>query len=264
MIGREPESWTDFITSFWAALDGRAFTSVASERAAGSCAFLSSLLECIVLLVKRSRAFSEESSDSVKRQGVETFVGQQFTRIWEELVKDRLRVQSNAAGKELARTFAVFESLSECKYSQGIDQFDAVLIPRPALFAAAWEPIASSVRTACSPQQAESATVGAKRFSVQLSLLKGLWEESQSAQEASWRKAVSTLICTTASVLIEQTREQLESVRRCRLRPADVTAPQRFAELLIHFSGLIFHDPDLPSVSILINVDMQRVLTACF
>lgn len=34
--------------------------------------------------------------------------------VWEELVKDRLRVQANVAGKGFARTFASLEALDEC------------------------------------------------------------------------------------------------------------------------------------------------------
>ncbi|KAL5521576.1 hypothetical protein ACEPAF_2324 [Sanghuangporus sanghuang] len=243
MIGREPETWTDFVTSFWAALDGRAFTSIAVERAAGSAAFLSALIECVILLVKRSRAFSEGTFGDDRRHGVAAFVRQQFDRVWEELVKDRLRMQGTAAGKVLARAFAALESLNE------------------SLFAAAWEPMALSITSSCSPQQTETASVNSKRFSIQISLLKGLWEESQDAKEATWTKAISTLICTTASVLIEQTGEQLESVRKCRLRPADVTAPQRLAELLSHFSSLIFGNCDLSSrIDTLMHRNIMSIL----
>ncbi|KAL5514390.1 hypothetical protein ACEPAG_2478 [Sanghuangporus baumii] len=243
MIGRDPETWTDFITSFWAALDGRVFTSIAAERAAGSAAFLSALLECVVLLVKRSRAFSEDTSDNDRRHGIAAFVRQQFNRVWEELVKDRLRMRGNAVGKVLARTFVALESLSE------------------SLSAVAWEPIALSITSSCSPQQNETASVNSKRFTTQISLLKGLWEESQNAKEAAWSKAISTLICTTASVLVEQSGEQLESVRKCRLRPADVTVPQRLAELLGHFSSLIFGNSDLSSrIDTLMHRDIMSIL----
>ncbi|KAH8103213.1 hypothetical protein DFH11DRAFT_1772348 [Phellopilus nigrolimitatus] len=61
----------DFLASFWAALDGRAFSSL--ERATSSAAFLSALLECLVLLSKRARAstngLDETEAPETRRRG---------------------------------------------------------------------------------------------------------------------------------------------------------------------------------------------------
>jgi hypothetical protein len=103
----------DFFTSFWAAIDGRALSSL--ERKAPSASFLSSLLECLAFFLRRllsgsqdHRALSRSFSDGVEpcstdlQEVADQLVRSQFTRTWEELKARRLRTDENDAGKLIA------------------------------------------------------------------------------------------------------------------------------------------------------------------
>ncbi|KAG1741443.1 uncharacterized protein EDB91DRAFT_1130453 [Suillus paluster] len=103
----------DFFTSFWAAIDGRALSSL--ERKVPSASFLSSLLECVVFFLRRLSSGSQDHGalsgsvsdilepNSTRRQDVvDELVRSQFTRIWEELKARRLRTDENDAGKLIA------------------------------------------------------------------------------------------------------------------------------------------------------------------
>ncbi|KAG1729725.1 hypothetical protein EDB19DRAFT_1641737 [Suillus lakei] len=103
----------DFFTSFWAAIDGRALSSL--ERKVPSASFLSSLLECLVFFLRRllsgsqdHAALSGSVSDGVEPNSshpqdvADELVRSQFTRIWEELKARRLRTDENDAGKLIA------------------------------------------------------------------------------------------------------------------------------------------------------------------
>jgi hypothetical protein len=105
----------DFFTSFWAAIDGRALSSL--ERKVPSASFLSSLLECLVFFLRRLSSGSQDHgalSGSVSdglvpnntrlRNLADELVKSQFTRIWEELKTRRLRTDEKDAGKLIANS----------------------------------------------------------------------------------------------------------------------------------------------------------------
>ncbi|KAF8156982.1 hypothetical protein B0H34DRAFT_711453 [Crassisporium funariophilum] len=134
---------TQFFTSFWAAIDGRALSSL--HRSANSAAFLSSLLECMVFLIKRmrndtSRAIQDQdgnASTTSPRLGgtalssdnaAAALVVEQYGRVWDELRSKRLKVEERAAARLLGKTL---EALA------GVDQ---------PLMDAAWETLAGSIR----------------------------------------------------------------------------------------------------------------------
>lgn len=112
---------TDFFVSFWAAIDGSALSSL--DRAATSAAFLSSLLECLVFLIKRIRTNTRdtavlllgtqpEGADFIDGDSrVSMLVSELFRRVWEEIVSRRLRVEEAVAGKLLAQTFVSLEQI---------------------------------------------------------------------------------------------------------------------------------------------------------
>ncbi|EJD05481.1 uncharacterized protein FOMMEDRAFT_103536 [Fomitiporia mediterranea MF3/22] len=246
IIGKEPDSWSDFLTSFWAALDGRALTSLAAERALASSAFLSALLECLILLIKRSRVFSDSTSnnDEDNRTAAKTILGQQFGRVWEELIKDRLKVQDRTAGKLFTQTFARLADIND------------------ALFAAAWDPISSSVTAALSPEHREPPSASIKRFTAQFSLLRSILNESKGLPDASsWSTKVSVLVCTAARVLLEQTDEQLGNTGKTRLRLADTTLIQRLVETLRLFGELLLRNSDLtPRIDAVMSKNISGIL----
>lgn len=128
----------DLFKSFWAAIDSRALSSL--RRSATSAAFLASLLECMVFLLKRLR--SDESRDGVDagiipRSSSETVEGlgqslvkQEFTRVWNELAVEKLKVEERAAARLLAQTL---ESLYDMNWG---------------LFNSAWSALSEAMRHA--------------------------------------------------------------------------------------------------------------------
>ena len=129
--------FTSFFNSLWAAVDGRALNSL--HRTAASAAFLSSLLECTLLLAKRLRSAEKNSSPS-DAPAASILVQSQFSRIWEELSSKRLQVEERAAGRMLSKTL------------------EDILASDPPLFNIAWETLVSGLRgsLATSPQLSSS------------------------------------------------------------------------------------------------------------
>ena len=110
---------SEFFTSFWAAVDGRALSSL--HRSATSAAFLSSLLECMVFLIKRMRSnhFRHPDPDQASITATTPDLGgpsfsisettgrlvkEQYSHIWNELCTRRLKVEERAAARLLGKT----------------------------------------------------------------------------------------------------------------------------------------------------------------
>ncbi|KAI5116021.1 hypothetical protein M0805_005027, partial [Coniferiporia weirii] len=206
----------EFLTSFWAALDGRALSSL--ERTKSSAAFLSSLLECLILLTKRLRAsIGGVNDDEGDGRDAETksVVGQQVSRVWEELVSGHLRVESEIAGKTLARTFSGLSGMDE------------------AVFSSAWDPVASTVLSVCRDQQ-----IAPSRFSLQLTLLRSLTAVVQS--DSLPGRSFSALISAVMEVLSEECELHLKTRSE-----ETVGVPRRLTDALGVFGTAVFADPAL-------------------
>jgi hypothetical protein len=92
-----------FFSSFWAAVDGRALSAL--DRTAASAAFLSALLECTALVVRRARIARDKAGNTVYGEGAEKeLVGAQYARVWEESISKRLRVEEGIAGDLVAES----------------------------------------------------------------------------------------------------------------------------------------------------------------
>ena len=134
---------SEFFTAFWAAVDGRALSSL--HRSATSAAFLSSLLECMVFLIRRMRSNLSHHSDPDRASITATtsdlggpllsnseatgrLVKDQYSRIWNELGSRRLKVEERAAARLLGKTM------------EDLGNID------PALMDAAWEAFVDGVR----------------------------------------------------------------------------------------------------------------------
>ncbi|TDL24483.1 hypothetical protein BD410DRAFT_785971 [Rickenella mellea] len=130
ILGQPEPGWVAFFDSFWASLDGRALSAL--ERGTTAAAFLGSLLECLVFLVKRSVTSSKDAQlgDGVEEQSAEIrkIIHQQIVRTWEELASRRLRLDGGVAGNVVAKTLLSLDAINE------------------ELFSAAWDPIASLVK----------------------------------------------------------------------------------------------------------------------
>ncbi|KAL0570451.1 hypothetical protein V5O48_011508 [Marasmius crinis-equi] len=106
-------SLDDFFEAFWAAVDGRALSSL--QRAAASEGFLSALLECLVFLVRRNQRASLFPEASNAEEAVKGLIRGQLERVWAELVKGTsgLKVEGRVAGGLLCRTFGELEKIDE-------------------------------------------------------------------------------------------------------------------------------------------------------
>ena len=92
-----------FFSSFWAAVDGRALSAL--DRTAASAAFLSALLECTAFVVRRVRSARDKAGNSVYSENTEKeLVRAQYTRVWEESISRKLRVEEGMAGELVAKS----------------------------------------------------------------------------------------------------------------------------------------------------------------
>ncbi|KAI3605699.1 delta 9-fatty acid desaturase [Moniliophthora roreri] len=133
----------DLFTSFWAAIDGRALSSL--QRSATSAAFLEALLECLVFLVRRiwrdrETASSGQSDSSAERisailgasdaeQGAQTLIKSQIERVWTELAGSTLKVEPKRAGVALNKVLL-----------EGLDKIDN------GLWLHAWETLSGAIK----------------------------------------------------------------------------------------------------------------------
>ena len=93
-------------------MDGRALVAVSSSRVASSTAFLSSLFDCILLLVKRSMLKMAAGSIDVDETRISEVVSAQVERMWKEITQDTLRVDTDSMGKAFANFFAGLQGVS--------------------------------------------------------------------------------------------------------------------------------------------------------
>jgi len=120
ILGHDVDSWNELLTSFWAALDGKALSSL--DRVQSSAAFLSSLMESLVYLIRRAKAAKGLQQRDVERivvlneEELRGIVSEQICRVWSEIVSKRLRVDDAEGGKILARTFASLNGVDESEY----------------------------------------------------------------------------------------------------------------------------------------------------
>ncbi|TCD68845.1 hypothetical protein EIP91_009559 [Steccherinum ochraceum] len=117
-----------FLTSFWAAVDGRALSGL--DRTEASLAFLTSLLECVVFLARRILKDPAASVllDGTAAETARSLVSDQVSKVWEEITSSKLKLDTRRAADELA------------KMLQGLQKTDE------GLFDAAWDTLTSSLK----------------------------------------------------------------------------------------------------------------------
>jgi hypothetical protein len=115
----------ELFTSFWAAIDARALSSL--DRVPASNAFLSSLLECTTFLSRRIRNSPSDLSQplllepSSQQENIDVLdelfhlVQTQYTRILEEIASMRLRLDFELAGRLLYGNLASLEQIDSSK-----------------------------------------------------------------------------------------------------------------------------------------------------
>ncbi|CAA7268465.1 unnamed protein product [Cyclocybe aegerita] len=110
-----------FFASFWAAIDARALSSL--HRIAASAAFLGSLLECMVFLVRRLR----NNDEPAHAKAAETVVREQIARVWEELSSKRLKMEERAAARMLAQTLESLFGVEEALFREAWETLERVI-----------------------------------------------------------------------------------------------------------------------------------------
>lgn len=100
-----------FFSSFWAAVDGRAFSAL--DRTSKSAAFLAALLECLVFIVRRVRSAREEVDSMYREDAEKVLVCEQYTRVWEACTSRRLRVEEGVAGELIAKSLSRLNAIDE-------------------------------------------------------------------------------------------------------------------------------------------------------
>lgn len=93
------------VTSFWAAIDGRALSGL--DRAEASLAFLSALFECTIFLARRILNDRTTSIllNGTKEETARRLVAQQVSSVWEEISTTRLKLDIEKAAEQLAKFF---------------------------------------------------------------------------------------------------------------------------------------------------------------
>ncbi|KAG5641970.1 hypothetical protein DXG03_003844 [Asterophora parasitica] len=206
----------DLFTAFWDVLASRALSSL--QRSATSTAFLSSLFECMIFLIKRVRNDARSDNAHCIFDGnlddfVQNIVREQFGKVYVNLVGKTLKVESRGAARLVAQTLL---SLNE------IDT---------ALFDTAWDTLSSSLRKAAETDPA--------LLSVFLKVL-----HDKLKHTAEPRQAASLLMST---ILHSATETCVDSIRLIRSGETDgdalsVIGVPLLVNMLVQFREGLFDD----------------------
>lgn len=120
VLGLHKNGLDQLFTSFWAAVDGRALGSLTHDRLQNSAAFLSSVLECLILLLNRLA----QDEDAAKSALSESLVHEQFDELCSALYNGRLTVQSEFAGEAMAKALARLEGFNDKSESATFSSHD--------------------------------------------------------------------------------------------------------------------------------------------
>ncbi|KAI0747035.1 hypothetical protein C8Q80DRAFT_1178930 [Daedaleopsis nitida] len=228
----------ELFISFWAAVDARVLNSL--DRVAASTAFLSSLLECLTFVVRRTISSSHEEAVSLLQGRAQTTVDidaavkgllcEQTRRTWDELSSGRLKVPGKDAGALLAKTFVLL-------YRLRVDLFDA-----------AWSVLAEDVQKAVAPAGKD----------VIPDLVPELLKQLSSSMEKGTAPgdAGGALVLEVVKAALDQCSALLE---------ADETEGRHvvsFVNILDTFGELVFADAQIgKNVDILVQSHTLRLLT---
>jgi E3 ubiquitin-protein ligase listerin len=101
--------------SFWAAIDGNALSGL--DRTAASAAFLSSLLECVVFMIRRllgdhgKLLLSDDQTDT--SEAAQELVKEQVKLAWEALSTGRLKLEPDVAAAALSKTLIELQAIND-------------------------------------------------------------------------------------------------------------------------------------------------------
>lgn len=182
---------SEFFNAFWEAVDSRALSAL--HRVAASAAFLSSLLECTVFLIKRMRndgarfpagsATLEGASSPVESASGTSLIQSQFSRVWEELASGKLKVEQRAAARLMAQTF------------EGLYALD------PLLLDAAWNILGEALKS----------SVGKRENPSLVSAVLKVFYDRFRKEDGVLRKHAETLMNDALDLAIEQCEGSLSA-----------------------------------------------------
>ena len=104
----QPSVLHDLFASFWAAIDGRALSSL--DRSTTAAAFLSSLLECTVFLIRRLLGDAAAPTPNAHADA-KSIAEEQVRRVWVEQLTNRLRLEESIFGTLLSQYLRSLESI---------------------------------------------------------------------------------------------------------------------------------------------------------
>ncbi|KAG6916946.1 hypothetical protein DXG01_004633 [Tephrocybe rancida] len=184
----------DLFNSFWKVLDGRALSSL--QRSATSAAFLSSLFECIVFLIKRTRSDSQ-NGQSHNLLGVgntneltENLVREQFGMVWSFLAEALFSAAWNALSTRLreaiesnAVLLSVFLKVFHDKFKHTSELKEAVASLKSSTLIAAIQACTDAMGSDTAESESTTPLTGV-RFLVEMldQFREGLFDDSQVAQ----------------------------------------------------------------------------------
>ncbi|KAG6896299.1 hypothetical protein C0992_009252 [Termitomyces sp. T32_za158] len=218
--------------SFWQVLSSRALSSL--QRAATSAAFLSSLLECLVFLVKRVRNTVIAQTDQVSPTSTATvlfgtgsveestgnLVREQIGKVWMHLVEGDLKVEHRAAARVVAQTL--------------IDLREVDM----GLFSSAWELLSARL---CDAAESHPGLLSA--------FLKVFYDKFKHLHEL--KEAVSSVMSTTLGTSVQRCNESLNTLTPIstshesptQTNASPVTGIPFLIDMLEQFREGLFEDP---------------------
>ncbi|EMD34704.1 hypothetical protein CERSUDRAFT_116892 [Gelatoporia subvermispora B] len=215
----------DILSAFWAAVDGRALSAL--DRTAASAAFLASLLECVVFLVRRVLKSPPEDAALLMSglpaggQGdapipsdfAKSTLEGQVRRVWEELAEGRLKVEGKIAAGSLVQLFKSLVQLDE------------------SLFEPAWDALARGIKA----QVTSGGTSVSPLVSILLEVFLECFEPGSRGEFAA-----KTLV----GEIVQGAIEQCEKILQDEGDP-DTTRVASLVGILGTFGGSVFSDPGL-------------------
>ncbi|KAG5352362.1 hypothetical protein C0989_002683 [Termitomyces sp. Mn162] len=207
-------------TAFWQVLSSRALSSL--QRAATSAAFLSSLLECMVFLVKRVRNNATPQAAQIDQapptntptatatvllgpgsadELTSYLAKEQIGKVWTCLVEGELKVEHRAAARVVAQTLIELKQvqMGSCVYPLSIPMFIDSLCTLQGLFLTAWDTLSARLRDATESHPG--------LLSV---FLKVLYDKFKHIVEL--REAVSLVMATSLRMSVEECNHSINTL----------------------------------------------------
>ncbi len=240
ILSSVPAPIQNLFTSFWGAIDGRALSGL--DRTAASAAFLSSVLECTVFILRRLLSDQGPSllgpDDNDQQEAAHKLLDYQMKKVWEELCSGSLKVEEEVASASLAETLSTLYEWEEGIVLSTIRVFYSFNMTWCLdLFNAAWNSLDSTIKAHLNKSgQVIPSLVPVMLKAFRISFPPG-------THPASATDTLTTQVIHTAIAQFEQLLGSEEATA------PDSTRLESLVTVLDTFGEELFEDKDLTSVS---------------